>query len=187
MVKLGMMRRCLVGIFAGIALFGAAPALAREDVPGLRGHKAVVLFFVATDCPVSNSYAPEIRQICAQYAPRGIAFRLVYPDANLSPAAAKRHATEYDFGCPAVLGPKGRLARVSGATVTPEAAVYRADGVLVYRGRIDDKFVGFGRQRVQAARHDLRQVLDALTRGEAQTPHCTRAVGCFIPGTAAAQ
>ena len=29
---------------------------------------ANVLFFIATDCPVSNGYAPEIQRICAAYA-----------------------------------------------------------------------------------------------------------------------
>ena len=29
---------------------------------------ASVIFFVATDCPISNSYAPEIQRVCREYA-----------------------------------------------------------------------------------------------------------------------
>src|SRR4051812_13136377 len=39
---------------------------------------ANVLFFVSTDCPVANGYAPEIQRICGAYAGKGIACSLVY-------------------------------------------------------------------------------------------------------------
>jgi len=35
-------------------------------------HKAVVLFFVTTDCPVGNSYVPELNRIREAYAGRGV-------------------------------------------------------------------------------------------------------------------
>lgn len=39
---------------------------------------ANVIFFVATDCPISNSYAPEIQRVCREYRPRGVGCALVY-------------------------------------------------------------------------------------------------------------
>jgi hypothetical protein len=39
-----------------------------------------VLVFVRTDCPISNRYAPELRRLQDRFAPRGMAFWLVYPD-----------------------------------------------------------------------------------------------------------
>jgi hypothetical protein len=68
-------------------------------------------------------------------------------------------------------------------TITPEAAVYISGAGtprLVYRGRIDDRFVDFGLARPQPSKHDLQEVLDALVAGRAVTPHTTPAVGCVI-------
>ena len=34
--------------------------------------KASAMFFVASDCPISNWYAPTIQQACRDYAARGV-------------------------------------------------------------------------------------------------------------------
>src|SRR5436190_7891994 len=36
------------------------------------GQKAIVLFFVMSDCPIANSYAPEINRIVATYSSQGV-------------------------------------------------------------------------------------------------------------------
>src|SRR6266849_5854340 len=40
----------------------------------LRHRKAVVLIFLSTECPVSNSYGPRLQEIDKEYSPRGVAF-----------------------------------------------------------------------------------------------------------------
>ena len=49
-----------------------------------------LLLFVATDCPISNRYAPEIARICADYRPKGVRCFLVYPDTGLDPGRFRR-------------------------------------------------------------------------------------------------
>src|SRR4051812_30724532 len=70
----------------------------------LKDATAAVFLFIATDCPISNSYAPEINRICAKYGDDrsgAIRFYLVYPDADLRPAAAKAHMKDFGYTCPA--------------------------------------------------------------------------------------
>lgn len=145
-----------------------------------KGKKAVVLVFIATDCPISNAYAPELRRIETGCTARNVAFVLVYSEPDLTRENARRHAKEYGYACPWVLDPTRRLARRAGATVTPEAAVFAPDGRLLYRGRIDDAYVGYGKRRFRATRHDLRDVLDAVSSGRPMRLRTTMAVGCFI-------
>jgi len=38
------------------------------------GTRAVVLFFAASDCPVSNRYIPEIQRLTKQFEPPGVLF-----------------------------------------------------------------------------------------------------------------
>ena len=65
------------------------------------------------------------------------------------------------------------------ATVTPEAAIYTASG-LVYRGRIDDLYADVGQSRRAATTHDVRAALDAVIAGKRVPIRETEPVGCSI-------
>ena len=66
------------------------------------------------------------------------------------------------------------------ARVTPEAVVIDSQGNVVYRGRIDDRFVDFGKTRQSPTREDLSLALDAVLAGRAVDVPTTKAIGCFI-------
>ena len=73
-----------------------------------------------------------------------------------------------------------KLTRLAEAKVTPEAAVFNSKGLLVYRGRIDNLYAGFGKKRFKPTKRDLRDILDALLDGKLLTKQTTKAVGCYI-------
>lgn len=140
---------------------------------------AVVLVFVQPECPISNRYAPELARLAAEYGPRGVAFRLVY--AGEVPAEdARAHHEDYFRTFEALLDPDADLARRTGVTVTPEVAVLAAGDRVVYRGRIDDRYVSFGRQRARPHHRDLADALDALLEGRTPEVRETSAIGCFL-------
>src|SRR6266481_7515829 len=86
--------------------------------------KASVLFFVTSDCPISNSYAPEIQRICSDYGPKHVSCNLVYVDPDLTLADVKKHVKEFGYaGVPAMLDSTQKLVEAAGATVMPEAAI----------------------------------------------------------------
>jgi thiol-disulfide isomerase/thioredoxin len=146
----------------------------------LNGAPATVLVFVATDCPISNGYAPELQRIMAEHKADGVRFYLVYADPTTTAAAAKAHMATYGYHCSALLDPHGALAARVGATVTPEVAVIGAGGTVLYRGRVDDRYVAFGRKRPAATTHDLRDAISAVLAGRAVRVARTTAVGCPI-------
>jgi hypothetical protein len=51
---------------------------------------------------------------------------------------------------------------------------------MLYRGRIDDRYVAFGKARPAPTRRDLEETLDALLEGKLPEPVTTTAIGCFI-------
>lgn len=157
----------------------------RPADPLADGAAATVFLFVRTDCPISNRYAPELRRLWQEHAPRGAAFYLVYPDAAETPGEIRRSTEAFGYPFPALRDPEHRLVARTGATVTPEAAVFDAAGRMVYRGRIDDRWAGLGRPRAAPTRRDLDEVLAALLAGEPVAPRTTPAIGCFIPEPAA--
>ena len=149
-------------------------------LPGRDECRALVLFFIAHDCPMSNGYAPEIARICQEFTPRGAAFRVVYAERDLAPADAVRHAREFAFPCPAILDRDLRLASRAGATMTPEAAVLSPDGAVLYLGRIDDLYADYGKKRAQPEHRDLREAIGAVLAGRAVPQARTPGLGCQI-------
>src|SRR4029077_8606617 len=64
----------------------------------LEPHGAAnVLFFVATDCPISNGYAPEIQRICSAYAARGVQCALIYEDAGVGAREVRAHLEQHRY------------------------------------------------------------------------------------------
>ena len=143
--------------------------------------KAHVLIFVLPDCPIANTYAPEIQALDRDYGPRGVRFFLVHVDPDVTRARARRHAEEYGHRPTILLDPSQTLVAATGATISPEAAVLDADGRLIYRGRIDNRYGDLGRKRPRATRHELRDALDALLTDRPVKTARTEAIGCFIP------
>ncbi len=145
--------------------------------------KAIVFIFVRTDCPISNRYAPEIMRLYQKYAPKGFALWLVYPDPDSTPEEITRHLKEYQLPPVALRDPHNALVKRAGVRVTPEVAVFLPDGREVYRGRIDDRVVDFGKERPAPAQHDLDEVLVLVLEGKAVTNRNTQAVGCYLSNT----
>ncbi len=164
---------------------GGSPGPVVNDLDGIPRHPldpgqklASVLIFYWHDCPVCNSYAPEISRIRASYT--NFAFYIVQVDPDLNQAAAREHAWQYDLRAPALLDPKHRLVEKAKATVTPEAVVLGRNGQLMYRGRIDDLYASPGKKRAAPKQHDLRDALDAIAARKPIMRRETKAVGCLI-------
>lgn len=74
-----------------------------------------------------------------------------------------------------------KLVSAAGITRTPEVAVFTPDGKLAYRGRIDDRYAGFGKKRPEPTQRDLRDALTAIIAGKKVPTPRTEAVGCSVP------
>ncbi len=174
---------------AGLLLVGLVPAAAQPTVTDLDGRRvdplavpaaATVLLFTAVECPISDRYAPEVRRLAARFRADGIPVWLVYANAGDAPAAARAHARAFAYDLPVALDPTAGLADRAGAEVTPEAAVFDRSGRLVYRGRIDDRYVAFGVDRPTPTSHDLADAVAATLAGRPVPRAVVPAVGCAI-------
>jgi len=143
--------------------------------------KAVVLIFVRTDCPISNRYAPEIERLYQKYATRRVAFWLVYPDPDTLPEEIASHTRAYGLSLGALRDPQHVWVKRTGVRVTPEVAVWSADGRELYRGRLDDRYLDFGKERPAPTRRDLDDALAAILNGKPVANAVTTAIGCYIP------
>ena len=152
------------------------------------GSEAIVLFFVASDCPISNRYIPELRRLEKSFAAQRVSFWFVYPNVGETPEGVRQHETAYGPEANILLDPHHQLVDLTHVTVTPESAILvpeHADAETlrtVYHGRIDDRYLQIGRERPSATQHDLeRAIADVLQHRSVQQPDGP-AVGCGIIG-----
>lgn len=142
--------------------------------------QAHVLVFTTTDCPISNRYAPEIARLAAAYAARGVRFWVVYPVPSDTPEKIHTHVTQFGLDLPIARDTRAALVKRTGVSVTPEVAVIDRQGDVVYRGRVDDRYVDFGVDRPAPTTRDLDHALSSLLAGKPIEPKTTRAVGCIL-------
>jgi hypothetical protein len=137
-----------------------------------------VLVFTTTDCPISDRYAPEIQRLSDKYAAQ-FRFVFVYPVPGDTEEKIRAHQAKFGGG-DWQRDPKQELVQFTGATVTPEVAIVTADKKMLYRGRIDDRYITFGTDRPQPTVRDLERSLDAIVAGKPVPVAQTQAIGCFI-------
>jgi mono/diheme cytochrome c family protein len=158
-------------LFVGLTL--PAPTASAEE-------KARVLIFTTIDCPIANRYAPEIARLHDEFERQGIAFSLVFANPIDTQDAIAAHVKRFGYRMAAERDPYHVLVKRTGVTIAPEAAVVDPRGRVLYRGRIDDRYVSFGVDRPEPTRRDLRDALTAIVAGQSVKTRETQAIGCVL-------
>lgn len=140
-----------------------------------RSAKAVVVMFIATQCPVSNAYNERMVSLCRDYKPKNITFIGINSNKQESVEEVKQHAEEHGLEFTVLKDDKNVIANKFGATVTPEIYVLNASLDILYHGRIDDS-----RRESNVTSNDLRKALDEILSGKTPTVAETKAFGCTI-------
>ena len=182
-----MRKLCVTTLACGALLAAAPPRFELRDTKGMvhrpeewRGKRAVVLFFMMTDCPLANGYVPEMNRLRGVYEPQGVAFYAVQSDNTVSEAVVQKYAQEFAYSFPVLNDSRVTLARFTGAKVTPEVAILSPAGEVLYLGRIDNKVEDITRPRYAATEPEMRNAIEAILAGKAPKETRTRAVGCAI-------
>jgi hypothetical protein len=139
-----------------------------------------VLIFARTDCPITNRYAPELGRIGQEFESKGVQFWIVYPDPSETPEKIAKHMAEYHLPGRGIADPHFRLQKRAEAKISPQAAVFDSSGKLVYSGRIDDRYVAFGKSRPSPDVHDLENAIKSTLAGKPVVEARTKAIGCYL-------
>lgn len=154
----------------------------KPHTPLAAGDKAaVVLFFVSPFCPTTKSFMAEINQTAADHADQA-RFYLVHSDPDVTPEVALQHADLSGVRMTVLLDLEQKLARHAGARITPEAVVFSPKAELLYRGRVNDLYLGPTKRQRAATTRDLRDALEAVFAGKPVPEPQHEAQGCKIGG-----
>lgn len=182
------MKKFLTCLFSGLVLSvcAADSSLELQGIDGKMhkplesgGKQAVLTIFVSPFCSTTRPFMKEINAIAVEYGDR-VAVALVHSDSEVTPEVALQHADMNAVKAPVLVDSDQRLARLAGAKVTPEAVVFSPAGVVLYKGRINDLYLGPTKRQRSATVNDLRLALDAVLAGKAVPSPQHEAQGCKI-------
>lgn len=137
-------------------------------------HKAVVLMFISTQCPYSNAYNDQMKDLAAAFSSKGVLFVGINSNKTEDASAAVAHAKAHGHTFPIMKDPNNKVADLYDARHTPEVYVIDADGKLRYHGRITEDHEN------PKSTPDLKNALDSFLSGKPIARTETKAFGCSI-------
>jgi peroxiredoxin len=145
------------------------------------GPKGLLVVFTCNACPYAIAWEERIVALGNEYAKQGIGVVAVNSnDPAIVPGDGldemKKRAAERTMQFPYVVDQGAAVARAFGATRTPEAFLFDAQGALVYHGTIDDNH----KAADQVTKRYLEDALAAVAAGKPVTVAETKAIGCGI-------
>jgi thiol-disulfide isomerase/thioredoxin len=147
----------------------------KHSLTDFKHSKAIVLMFIATQCPVSNSYNERMNDLYKDYFDKQITFVGINANKGESVEEIKNHAKDKGFKFPILKDWKNVVADKLGATVTPEIYVLNPDLEILYHGRIDNSS-----KIDKITSNDLRNALDEIVSSKTVVVSTTKAFGCTI-------
>jgi peroxiredoxin len=138
--------------------------------------KAIVVIFIATQCPVSNAYNTRMVDLYNKYHDKNITILGINSNKSEDIEECKEHAEEHGFKFP-ILKDKGNIiADMFEAGHTPEAYVLNPKTFeVLYHGRIDDS-----RDINNVESKDLSNALNEILGSKKISVAETKAFGCSI-------
>lgn len=151
------------------------------SIADLRGARGTLVVFTCNHCPYAKSWEDRLVSLGNSFREKGIGVIAVNPndfeeyDEDSYPEMQKRaKAKGYEF--PYVVDATSGVAKAFGATRTPEAFLFDANGKLVYHGAIDDN----AESAAKVSKTHLRDALEAVVAGTPVKLAETKAIGCSI-------
>ena len=137
--------------------------------------KAVVLIFLATECPVVDDYVDRITKLIKDFKDKEIQFVGIHSNKHETVEDIKKYSETHGFKFPILLDPKNKMADYFQARRTPEVFLIDDKKTLRYRGGIDDS-------RKNPEEHYLQKVLNLVLEDKPipEKERKTRAIGCTI-------
>jgi len=148
---------------------------AEHSLSDYKDSKAIVIIFIATECPVSNAYNSRMEDLYKEYNPKDIAFLGINSNKAESIEMIKEHAVENGLSFTILKDKNNVVANEMDATVTPEVYVVNSTLEVLYHGRIDNS-----RDIEDVTTKDLQNALNEILEGKPISKSSTKAFGCTI-------
>lgn len=141
--------------------------------------KVLVIAYTGLGCPISNRYAPRLMKLAKEHRKQGVRFVGINANPQDSRKAISKEAKELGIKFPMLQDKAQKLTEQLDAKTTTEVFVVDKDGIIRYRGMIDDQYA-LGEGRTEPKYHYLDKGIRAALKGETAFTSRTAAPGCVI-------
>ena len=139
-----------------------------------------VILFIDTECPISQSYMPEIKKLAEEYHAKNVRFESVFPVYTVTDKEIKSFLKKYSIPFPGSPDKDHKIANKYHAKVMPEVVLLNANGQIAYQGAIDNWYAALGKNRPKPTEFYLHDAIEATLNGNPVMTRRTEAVGCLI-------
>ena len=143
--------------------------------------KIIVVMFICNHCPYVKAYEDRLIKLQRDFASRWVTFvginsndDLNYPEDSFENMILKSKEKNYNF--PYLRDETQKVAKMFGATRTPEIFVFDQNRILQYHGRIDDNW----QEPEKVTKEDLKKAIEALLSGKQIDVKETTSIGCTV-------
>lgn len=137
------------------------------------------IFFLSTDCPISQKYIRKIKILNSTFSDRVSFF--FFLTKNTSNVEKTNFEMDYEVDFKLKIDKKNKLSKLIGATVTPEAfLISRETGKILFHGAIDNWFYSLGKRRSVITANYFEEALKQSLNNEKIRVPFAQPVGCYI-------
>ena len=147
----------------------------------LENNRPTLLMLICNHCPYVIHYHEELQRITKDFHSLVDLVAISSNDAmnypQDGPEEMKALFDSLGLSFPYLYDETQNMAKVLQAQCTPEFYLYNGQGVLVYRGRLDDSSPG---NDIKVSGKDLRDAINALLSGQSISEFQQPSMGCSI-------
>ena len=145
----------------------------------LVGDGPLVLPWTGVGCPISGKLAPRLQRLAERFAAQDVSFVGVNANPQDTLAKMAKEVEELGLSFPVVRDFRQALTRRLGARTTTEVFLFDEEGVLAYRGAVDDQYA-VGAAKPAPTKNYLVEAIEAVLAGERPATEETEAPGCLL-------
>ena len=149
-------------------------------------HGVLVVAFTSNHCPYVQAIEERLKSFCLDHRDHNVCFIAINsndesasPDDDYEQMVLRARTHEYPF--PYLRDADQEVARLFGATHTPEFFVFDRERTLRYHGRFDDNW----QDGAGVSNSYVADAVDAMLKGEEVATPETPVEGCAIKGVSA--
>lgn len=153
-------------------------AVSLDDI---KTDKGLLVMFSCNTCPYVIKSQARTKEMMAYAKEKGIGMIVINSneakrDDDDSYKAMAKYAKAEGYNVPYAVDENSALANAFGATRTPEVFLFDANGVLMYKGAMEDNPA----KPAESKEMFLKDAIDKMEAGVKPDPNSTKSIGCTI-------
>jgi peroxiredoxin len=147
----------------------------------LESYEAIAVIFMCNHCPYVKAYLERLIALQTYFSSQKVILiginandEVKYPEDSL--AKMKEYAANWGLNFPYLRDRSQDVAQAFGAICTPEPFLVDKQGILRYRGQIDDNY----RDANAVTKQNLKEAIAQVLKGEAISEIMEPAIGCSV-------